>query len=422
MIFIANVLTMHGGSTFLLRVCREYHRRGLPVAVLVIFPKVDKVLYEELAKYAKIIELRFYAWDFGLLLRSQFSTFVPVFWSKLLSDLKAFGSSVHVMGVFGLFFAFRMRRNNPSFRVSAGVYHQNEYMFEAGSSFFVRCFRRCFDSLLPEEMLFFNQINPKDYGVFFKRDFSSSLVTPIGIDLPKPSSDIFWNPEKNKLISVGNLVPFKTYNKHAIQIIADLSATYPDVTYDIYGVGSEESFLKDLAKKLNVQDKVRFHGAMPYSDFAEVVSRASVFVGSGTALVEAAALGVPALIGIESIPEPETYGFLSDVPGFSYNELIPEYHRKPMASLIEQVLSDAIRAKEVSDACRNKALEFSVELTVDAIAHLERQAKQSHGCLSVFETIRLFFSFMGIAVRDAFGVSTNFRRRREQSLVVEGHP
>ena len=415
MIFIANVLTMNGGTTFLIRVCREFHRRGFNVMVLVLFPLVDATLRDELARYAKIFDLKDYLWENGKLFRVQLMTFAPVRWSKLLADLNPYGTTVHVMGVFGLLFACRTAYRQPLLRVTAGVYHQNEYLFKAGNNFFVKIFRKCFTSLNPKHILFFNEANIINYSKFFGRDFSSSILAPIGIDIPKSTAKFKENSVLARLVSVGNLVNFKTYNRHIIGVVAELADKHPLLHYEIYGVGAEEQSLREVAQRLHVQDRVKFKGQIPYSEFANTVSHATVFIGSGTSLLEAAALGVPALVGIESMQEAETYGFLSDIKGLSYNEIMPEILRLPMLGVIDRLLSDEAVAEKVSVACKKKANEFSVEATVDGFVILVKNATYSSLTLKPIYVIYLAFSFTCIAVAERFGLSSGFRNRRNQS-------
>lgn len=417
MIFIANVLTMNGGTTFLIRICRELHRRGTMVAVLVLFPLVDTNLRTELARYAKVIDLRDFLWWHGTFFPAQLMTFAPVRWSKLLAALRPYGNIVHVMGVFGLLFACRTTHKLPLLRITAGVYHQNEYLFTAGKSFFIRIFHQCFGSLSPEQILFFNQVNVVNYGKFFRRDFSSSVLAPIGIDLPQNGNYLNRVPETGRLVSVGNLVNFKTYNRHIIGVVAELAKKHVTLRYEIYGKGPEEQALRELVQTLGVQDRVQFHGELSYAQFAETVRNAALFVGSGTALLEAAALGVPALIGVESIQQPETYGFLSDIKGLSYNEFMAEVTRVPMRDVIDHLLSNESMAIMVSEACQRKAAEFSVGATVDGLGTLTRNPMLPSLALTTAHTILLYVSFVCIAVRDRLGLSSTFRNRRDQSFL-----
>lgn len=415
MIFIANALPVNGGTTFLIRACRELHRRGEKAAVLVMFPIVDKKLREELERYAFVFDLRDYLYDRGFLFRAQLMTFAPINWTSLVNVLKPFGTTVHVMGVFGLLFASRLARRLSGICVTVGVYHQNEYLFETQNTYFIRTFRKYFQAVPAKQFLFFNQANVKNYSIFFDRDFSASSVAPIGIDI---ASELPKNlPEKvhGKLISVGNLVNFKTYNGHIIRIVAALIEHYPELHYDIYGAGPEETNLISLAESLGIKNRINFLGAMAYADFSKNVARGTLFIGSGTALVEAAALQVPAMIGIESIKQPETYGFLSDIEGYAYNEYLPDVPRIGMLSLIEKVLADQSFATDIAVACRGKAKEFSIESTINTMKNLNDSATVEFSAMNKFNCVRLFFSFFGMALLDTLNLSSAFSNRRDQS-------
>jgi glycosyltransferase involved in cell wall biosynthesis len=416
MIFIANVLTMNGGTTFLIRVCREFRRRGTKVVVLVLFPFFDATLRDELARYAKVIDLRDYLWERGIFFRAQLMSFAPVRWNKLLSDLSSYGNTVHVMGVFGLLFACRASCQNPLLRITAGVYHQNEFLFKARSSFFITTFRRCFDSLSQKQIIFFSQATIANYSKFYERDFSLSVLAPIGIVLPTNANKFRRNAIPTRLVSIGNLVNFKTYNRHIIEVVARLADKYPALQYEIYGVGPEENSLRNLTHQLHLEDRVQFMGQVAYSEFAMKLNSATLFIGSGTALLEAAAMGVPAIVGIESMQKPETYGFLSSIKGFSYNEYIPGIPVVQMCELIDNFLSDADYAENVSKNCIKKAAEFSVEFTVNGLETLTNNASVSSTSLKPVHTVLLFMSFACIAIGDRLGFSSTFRNRRDQSF------
>ena len=57
------------------------------------------------------------------------------------------------------------------------------------------------------------------------------------------------------------------------------------------------------------------HGSLPYEAMEKVLKDAFVFVGMGTALLEAAACGVPAIVAIESCPRAATYGLFHETAG-----------------------------------------------------------------------------------------------------------
>lgn len=412
MIIVSNVLVMNGGTTFLLRFCREWSRRGRKVAVLLLFREYDTGLLAEIKQYATVLRLSDYAGRGVTILPSRMHMFGPVRWRALLRDLRPFSGHVHVMGLFGLLFAERLklRLSGP---VSAGVYHQNEFLFEqSGSRLEAEAFRT-FAALPAENIVFFNESTKANYRAFFGRDFTRSPILPIGIDLPTLTSRADTKPFH--IISVGNLVRFKTYNEHMIRIVAQLAAERLPVRYDIYGAGPDEARLKGIAASLGVSDRVRLHEPLPYADFRKTVAAAALFVGSGTALLEAAALGVPALVGIESIAAPETYGFLSDVQGFSYNE---DGHapKVQMAPLVARVLTDPAYNEAVGSSCRAKAATFSISETVDGFISIAATAKPGTGGLSGVALMLLAVSTVKVSLLQVLGLDRRFASRRNQSF------
>jgi 1,2-diacylglycerol 3-alpha-glucosyltransferase len=418
MIIISNVLVMNGGTTFLLRFCREWARQGRKIAVLVLFREYEDALLEELRLHADVVCLWDYVAPLGRKLPSRLHMFAPVRWRALMGVLAPYADHIHIMGLFGLIFAHRLKPHAAQAPISAGVYHQNEFLFEPSGSLLEAKASRLFAELPAENVVFVNESSLKNYNLFFQKDFGKSTVVPVGID-PIPPSTVRSNVTPFRIVSVGNLVPFKTYNEHIIRIVAAIAGQWPQVRYDIYGDGEEDGRLKALASDLQVADKVRFHGQLAYEAFPAAVASAALFVGSGTALLEAAALGVPALVGIESIPVPETYGFLSDVRGFSYNENSDEVEKVPMAPLVIRVLSDAAYNEAVGEACRKKAATFSVTATVAGFAEMLDKARPIPGRFTGIDLALVTISMIRISILHMLGLDRRFASRRNQSFTAQ---
>ena len=109
------------------------------------------------------------------------------------------------------------------------------------------------------------------------------------------------------LVATGRLAPQKNYPA-LLRAVAHL----PDIRVDIVGNGPEERYLKDLAHRLRVSDRITFHGFVQREEALNILSRGDVFVqpslfeGHSLALVEAAKLGLPLVVSnvpvqIESI-------------------------------------------------------------------------------------------------------------------------
>lgn len=415
MIFIVNVLIMNGGSTFVLRVCRELVRRGIRPTVLILIEKIDEEMLSKLTEVANVFILRDFLVDRGMFFRGWFGLFGCVEWGRLIKNLFSNGQHVHVMGVFGLMFARRVAVRFPKIRLSVGIYHQNEFLFRRTFSFLTEDAQSSFGNLNPSSIIFFNDISRSNYSKFFKKDYAASPTVPIGIETmllkqrPGPSR------KSKNIVSVGNLVSFKTYNRHMISVLAELRPLFPDLRYEIYGDGPERSLLQAHANCMGVADRVDFNGMISYSEFSSVVQGALVFVGSGTALVEAAALGVPALIGIDSIVEPESFGFLNQISGFSYNEGNIVASKVSLRTCIENLLLDPGYRLQVGCECRRKAHEFGVQHTVDGFLAVAADELAPDARIGFAKNIVLFFSLLNLGLYEMITGRKLFSDRRAQS-------
>lgn len=418
MIFLANVLVMNGGSTFLVRTTYEMKRQGVPVAVLLLRKEVDQELLARLEGSATVLYLEDFLIDKAWIFRAHLGVFGLVAWERLERALMPFGSHIHVMGVFGLVLGYRLCARFDSFRLTAGVYHQNEFLYKNIDSLFSKTVAELFRALPSENVVFFNETSRNNYADFFAKSFSASHVVPIGINLPSSGKNAF-NAESFRIVSIGNLVDFKTYNEHIIRALPRLIKITPNLYYDIYGAGPNQKFLKDLAVELGIKDVVFFHGEIEYKRMDSALENSALFVGSGTALLEAAAVGVPALIGIESLSSPDTYGFLSDIRDLSYNEDVPYINKQPILDLLFRFFESSEVRCNLSDECRMKAKEFSVERTVEGFKCVEGMSSAFMLRLPARVFFGMFFSLIFLGISQQFFGEASFAQRRNQSYSAQ---
>ena len=69
MLVIANTLAPNGGTTFLVRIAREYHQRKNKIKVIVLYNNFSLEHLNDLKKYADVIFIK----DFGSVIYSFFS-------------------------------------------------------------------------------------------------------------------------------------------------------------------------------------------------------------------------------------------------------------------------------------------------------------------------------------------------------------
>lgn len=421
MLFVANVLELNGGTTFILRLAREFKKRNKRLGVLVLFDIVDKGLEDKIRQYADIFYLKNIAYGIsGPAFRSQLGGFVPVDFSKVNELLQKYNFHVHVMGVFGLLFVKRYLKSiEQSFKLSFGVYHQNEIMFDDVDYYFAIKAKKLFSLLPAESVVFFNEKNRESYELYFERSYSGSTLVPIGVDIPSENIGVIGDAESDRIVSIGNLHVFKSYNRHVISLLPELKKVRPNLVYEIYGSGSYEPELLKLVSSLGLESSVKFKGVIAYEEIPNVLRGALAFVGSGTAIIEASALGVPSVIGIESTIDPITYGFLSDIEGFSYNELSVNQE----SCLIKDKLLSIIQNGDVWQAaalsCKAKAQTFSIVNTANGFVEIENKnidlglfkAENYHNFIAAA-------SFVKCAIKYKFGWDREFVNRRDQGTLA----
>lgn len=421
MLLIANVLELNGGTTFVLRVAREFYKRNQKIGVLVLVDKVNAALEQSIRQYADIYYLKdFTRRIYGPLANTPLGVFAPVDFSKIANLLNSYNAHVHVMGVFGLLFIKRcLDAVEVEVRVSFGIYHQNEMMFDGVPYYFARKAKELFASLPAESIVFFNEKNSSSYGAFFGNDYSMSTIVPIGIDIPMGTgAEVLGQAESSRIVSIGNLYAFKSYNRHVITLLPELKKIRPNLVYEIYGTGEYEPELLALVSSLQLESSVKFKGSIGYEDIPKVLNGALAFVGSGTAILEAAALGVPAIVGIESTEQPITYGLLSDINGLSYNELDTAQRTYLMKDVLQSILDSADKWQCAAVACKTKSSLFSIERTVDGLMRLETLSMN----LSAFKFMKYsnkwaFCSFLMCAAKQALLGDKTFSSRREQGTL-----
>jgi len=129
------------------------------------------------------------------------------------------------------------------------------------------------------------------------------------------------------LITVGNVTERKG-QQNIIKALPLLLQRFPELTYHIVGIPTEKERLIALAKSLNVLEAVVFHGMVTEADKIMLLQKSSIFVmlseatsggdveGFGIAILEANALGVPAIgakgCGIEDAIDDQFSGVLID--------------------------------------------------------------------------------------------------------------
>lgn len=138
---------------------------------------------------------------------------------------------------------------------------------------------------------------------------SSVSVIPNGIDYVKWSQQIQLNSLLNgepKIITVGHVSERKG-QLQVIKQLPELIKHYPDIHYHCVGIPTKKDVFFAEARRLNVASYVTFHGQVTDDELKNFISDSDIFImlstetksgdveGFGIAIIEANALGVPAI-------------------------------------------------------------------------------------------------------------------------------
>ena len=101
-------------------------------------------------------------------------------------------------------------------------------------------------------------------------------------------------PVWGHIVSVGRLDPMKEYNLYMIEVVAELRRRGLPVTWTVYGEGTFMPRMVQRIAELGLGDAIRLAGPIDNSAVPAALRTAYVFVGMGTAIIEAALCRVPA--------------------------------------------------------------------------------------------------------------------------------
>ncbi len=107
------------------------------------------------------------------------------------------------------------------------------------------------------------------------------------------------------LVTVGNLTQRKG-QQNVIKVLPLLKTTYPDIHYHCIGITTEKEKFVNLAKSLKVSEHITFYGALSDNDKTNILIESTIFMmlsqtvkndfeGFGIAILEANAMGIPAI-------------------------------------------------------------------------------------------------------------------------------
>ncbi len=322
MLFIYGALPVGGIETFFMRMAKERHRLGLHTTILLLsLPhESNPELLNEMKKYANVLFPDDIFLNLGKFTR-RLPLLVPVK-KRALERILENVDQIHASDGMHALVGYRLSNMlNKNIIVTVGFYHYIKFLWGGDNvAWHEKVNRKFIFDFLPEKsLLFFSEGNRQLYIKHKRKKLTDANTFRLGVIDKK---DIKVSGEVNlpiKIVAIGRLVDFKTYNFYMIKVLKNLKTKGFNVQFDIYGDGPLKAQIADEINKAGLSESIHLKGTLDYLKFDETVSNYNLFIGSGTAIIQAAALGLPSIVGVENVIEAETYGYFSDVNQYEYN-------------------------------------------------------------------------------------------------------
>ncbi len=390
-LILVNTLSYGGIETFVLRISQQFVGIGDKVTVVVLTRNFSPEIVSEISGIAKIVFLDQFL-DIGALKISKLPIFFSVF-SINRKKLRVFFDQeydhIHATDSITLIYANLVKKFFQNAILTCGIYHIGEFMYDVSPrlrlSFWMNnLFKKSLDT---RNIIYYNEYCEEVYRRVYHFEKSNNIF-PIGVDLANWDFLPDRNVKKLKIVTVGRLVDFKTYHFFMLDIVQEVLSMGINVNYVIYGDGPLRSTLEKRVVELGISNTVQFKGAVRYDTIKTLIRDSCIFVGSGTALVEAAALGIPALAMIDGADLPITYGYIHEISGISFQEKATGQKEFSIKEKLLNVLKlSDLEYFEICKKSRAKAESLSIKITLRKFIELLDKKIDSG---TVFEQYKMF--------------------------------
>ncbi|QJE00897.1 glycosyltransferase family 4 protein [Massilia forsythiae] len=347
-------LDIGGVETLLVRLIPQLAQRGVSVTLMLLQRKVNQEFLESLQPYCQIKFIR----DAFPFTRKHLRDF---FGSQ--PDVAYF--TINQAFVFG---SWLLKRAGYKTKTVLGAYQTEIFCAPAKPwQYHRKIVQNAIRKNIPAQSVIFGNTAGRDYHASrLMTNLDDSPIVRLFVDVEKYKFIRRGPLLRRKIVSIGRISPYKTYNFTVLDIIKNLTEIGHHLEWDIYGDGENFGELQETIIEKNLEKYVHLHGTMSYSRFQEVLDDAFLFIGSGTSLIEASACGVPSLTTIEYSNEALSYGFISEIEGFN---LIEPSLDKRIFSIEEKILeilnASVSEYEQLQDQCYLKAISYSGSSVVD---------------------------------------------------------
>ncbi|MDB5387594.1 MAG: gylcosyl transferase-like protein [Planctomycetaceae bacterium] len=183
-----------------------------------------------------------------------------------------------------------------------------------------------------------------------------------------------------RLLYVGRVIRTKGLRDlvQAMSLLADV----PNLTLDAVGMGEDLAACRELAVKLNLEHRVRFHGRLPRADVETMYAQADVFVfpsfrePSGNVVFEALSHGLPVITTDRGGP-----GYVvDDESGIRVAADNPAQLAQDLASAIRRLAADAEMRDRLAKGAAQRARQLALwSNKINGMVDLYRNVIQQPG-------------------------------------------
>jgi glycosyltransferase involved in cell wall biosynthesis len=269
----------------------------------------------------------------------------------------------------------------------------------------------------PQSIIFGNTAGRDFHADRLKKNFDQSPVIRLFVDIEKYSFKDKHGIERKKIVSIGRITEYKTYNFTVLPVIRELVDMGHEAEWHVYGDGDQFDAFKRAVSENGLEGRVFAHGKLNYSRFQEVLDDAFLFIGSGTSLIEAAACGVPALTTIEYAADASSYGYISEIEGF--NMIEPGLGKKTFdikSKVLDLLLASPEAYVNEQQACYRKAEQYSgTSIIHEYVSVFEQSARAG----TAVKLSSLQICAYGISATLGF-IANKLKRMRARPATVPG--
>lgn len=189
-------------------------------------------------------------------------------------------------------------------------------------------------------------------------------ITPFGVDIEKFKNLNLEKEEDKIVIGIVKTLEPKYGIEYLIRAIKELEKILDDETFErievkIYGRGYLRESLENLAKELNIKEKIKFEGFILNSEVPKVINEMDIFIvpsvldseSFGVAAVEAMACEVPVIVsdadGLKEVVVDNETGFI-----------VSKKDYKAIAEKIKVLINNKELRKKLGRAGRKRVIEL----------------------------------------------------------------